>query len=107
MNLVKNQYGHYDIIDNLGNLQGATDMGNYYIVSNDRIYDMYHTAWGWIIRVGEENPRIGAFRWKYMSKAYRGKYDFMVDYTYAKAIKDKTRAKAHLANIVRADGYKI
>ena len=106
MNLVLNEYGRYNIIDDNGKLQGCTDPGNFIIVNNHRIYEMYHTAWGWVLRIGEETERLG-FRWLYMSKVFKGKYTYMLDNLYAKNIKSKKLAEEHLKKMAIADGYRV
>lgn len=106
MNIAINECGRYIILDNMGKLQGCTDPGNFIIVNNHRIYEMYNTAWGWILRIGEETDQFG-FRWLYMSKVFEGKYTYISDYVYAKNIKSEKLAREHLKKMAIADGYKV
>lgn len=106
MKIVKGQQGQSTAIyDNNGKLQGYTDEG-LYIIFNNNIYEMYYTAWGWVIRVGRETERVG-FRWAYMSKSYKGQYEFRLDHTWAKSIKNKKIAWNHVLSIARQDGAPV
>ena len=106
MNLVKNNSNNrIAIYANNGELQGYTDEG-LYITFNGKIYEMYYTAWGWVIRIGEDTE-TGKLKWLYMSKSYKGKYEYRLDHSWAKTIKTKKTAWNHLLNIARLNGAPV
>ena len=58
-------------------------------------YKAYYTWQGWQIQKTNENGKH-----LYVSKVYRGKYTFMLDYLYAKSFKKLETAIKHIEKLI-------